>query len=242
MLKWILGIILILIILPAVVIGSWLVTQGALEATGDEAFCGTCHTMTPFVETYREDAHGGNNAQGFVAACTDCHHTGAGVPGPQPPNMQCQVCHSQPYKNCTNCHNLVADEEPNKYDIDPSVVQFKIAQNPSPHRPEYDYVVVRHVPVDPGTYDDWGLTLPGYLDEPTWKYTSPHNILRITPQTTVADGATCATACHGTPDSPEGWFLRESDLYDGSGSRLPDYEANIGIVLPDPDVAPVNEN
>lgn len=73
MLKWILGIILILIILPAVVIGSWLVTQGALEATGDEAFCGTCHTMTPFVETYREDAHGGNNAQGFVAACTDCH-------------------------------------------------------------------------------------------------------------------------------------------------------------------------
>jgi len=174
------------------------------------------------------------------SSCSHCHRDG--VPSMTPANLQCQVCHSQPYKNCTNCHNLVADEEPNKYDIDPSVVQFKIAQNPSPHRPEYDYVVVRHVPVDPGTYDDWGLTLPGYLDEPTWKYTSPHNILRITPQTTVADGATCATACHGTPDSPEGWFLRESDLYDGSGSRLPDYEANIGIVLPDPDVAPVNEN
>ena len=148
-------------------------------------------------------------------------------------NLQCQVCHSQPYKNCTNCHNLVADKGADKFDINPSVVQFKIANNPSPHRPEYDYAVVRHVPVDPDTYADWGLTLPGYLDEPTWKYASPHNVLKNTPQTTVEDGQSCGASCHGTPDSPEGFFLRESDLRDSGGLELPDYEANIGIVIPD---------
>ena len=26
-------------------------------------------------------------------------------------NLQCQVCHSQPYKNCTNCHNLASAEK-----------------------------------------------------------------------------------------------------------------------------------
>ncbi len=148
-------------------------------------------------------------------------------------NLQCQVCHSQPYKNCTNCHNLVADEKADKFDINPSAIQFKIANNPSPHRSEYDYAVVRHVPIDPDTYADWGLTLPGYLDDPTWKYASPHNVILNTPQTTVEDGQFCGAACHGTPDSPEGWFLRESDLRDLGGAPLPDYNANIGIVIPD---------
>lgn len=171
--------------------------------------------------------------------CEDCHGTEAAwgnayhnahVDG-FASNLQCQVCHSQPYKNCTNCHNLDTAE---KYNIDPSVVQFKIAHNPrTDFRPEYDYVVVRHTPVDPGSFDDWGLALPGYLDVPTWKYTSPHNVIRWTAQTTVEAGQSCSTSCHGTPDSPEGFFLRESDLYEADGvTRLPDYEANIGIVMP----------
>ncbi len=160
------------------------------------------------------------------------HNVHVNESGPNP-NLQCQVCHSQPYKNCTNCHNLVADGKTDKFDIDPSVVQFKIAINPSPHRPEYDYSVVRHVPVDPDTYADWGLTLPNYLDEPTWKYASPHNVLKNTPQTTVESGQACSFSCHLTPDGPEGYFLRESDLRDSGGTPLPDYDANIGIVIPD---------
>jgi len=153
-------------------------------------------------------------------------------------NLQCQVCHSQPYKNCTNCHDLSTSE---KYNIDPSVLQLKVAKNDggdsglnNPNRPEYDYVLVRHVPVDPGTFDDWGLELPNYTEVPTWKYTSPHNIVRWTAQTT-SDGS-CGASCHGTPDTPEGFFLRESDLYEADGTTpLPDYNANIDFVMPDPD-------
>ncbi len=205
--------------------------------------CEACHTG--------EEMHGDGQYEGdhynhryevaTMPRCENCHSTlsdnqfhNAHVDGfVDGGNLQCQVCHSQPYKNCTNCHNLVADEKTDKYDINPSVVQFKIAKNPSAHRSEYDYSVVRHVPVDPDTYADWGLTLPDYLIEPTWKYASPHNVILSTPQTTVEDGQGCGASCHGTPDSPEGFFLRESDLRDLSGNPLVDYDANIGIVIPD---------
>jgi hypothetical protein len=165
------------------------------------------------------------------AACTDCHHTGAGVPGPQPPNMQCQVCHSQPYKNCTNCHNMVPG--PEGYDIEPSVLQLKIAQNPSEYRQEYDYSIVRHIPIDPGTFANWGLDLPEYTSKPTWMYSSPHNVIASTAQTQVPEGASCAASCHGTAEAPSAFLLRESDLYEEDGvTRLVDYDANIGIVIP----------
>jgi hypothetical protein len=145
-------------------------------------------------------------------------------------NLQCQVCHSQPYKNCTNCHNLT-DEG---YDILPSVVQLKIGRNPSPYRDEYDVCIVRHTPIDPGTFANWGLDLPDYLSKTTWQYASPHNILRSTPQTTVDAGQSCYAACHGSADGPDGYLLRESDLYEMDGTTpLVDYDANIGIVIPD---------
>jgi thiosulfate/3-mercaptopyruvate sulfurtransferase len=202
--------------------------------------CELCHT--------KEEIHGDNQHAGehyksryevaTMPRCEDCHsplpsnsyhniHLGAGATANNRV-LQCQVCHSQPYKNCTNCHNLGTPG----FDIDPSRAQFKIAKNANPYRPEYDYAVVRHVPIDPGTYADWGLDLPGYLDEPTWKYASPHNILRWTPQTTVDQNKGCYDNCHNTPDSPAGYFLRESDLYADDGvTKLPDHDANIGIVV-----------
>ncbi|UJF17282.1 NapC/NirT family cytochrome c [Vibrio sp. SS-MA-C1-2] len=36
-------------------------------------FCSSCHTMEPMAETFKLSVHGGNNAQGFVAECVDCH-------------------------------------------------------------------------------------------------------------------------------------------------------------------------
>jgi len=172
--------------------------------------------------------------------CEDCHGDEAGWDNAYhaahvngfagDANLQCQVCHSQPYKNCTNCHNLqtAAGES---YDIEPSVVQLKIARNPSPYRTEYDFVVVRHTPIDPETFANWNLSLPGYLSKSTWQYSSPHNVRRWTEQTTVPEGASCSVTCHQSPDGPEGFLLRESDLYDGQGARLVDYDANIGIVI-----------
>jgi len=120
-----------------------------------------------------------------------------------------------------------------KFDINVSEIQLKIGVNTNPNRSEYDFSLVRHVPVDPGTFDDWGLALPEYLSVPTWKYTSPHNIIRWTAQTTVESGQSCSDSCHNTEDSPQGFFLRESDLYEADGvTRLPDYDANIDYVIP----------
>jgi hypothetical protein len=207
--------------------------------------CEGCHSATEIHgdSQYDGDHYNHRYEVKTMPRCEDCHgseanwdndYHNAHVDG-NFSNLQCQVCHSQPYKNCTNCHNLVPDEKSEKFDIDPSVVQFKIAKNPrTDTRGEYDYVVVRHVPVDPGTYADWGLILedPDYSSEPTWKYTSPHNILERTPQTTVEEGQSCSFSCHQTEDSPNGFFLRESDLYGPDGVALPDYEANIDIVIP----------
>ncbi len=200
----------------------------AVDAGSD---CNECHVdgdPATFVFSSAEINHA-HHSEASSAACSDCHHV-HGVPGGTPPNMQCQVCHSQPYKNCTNCHNMTAEG----YDIEPSTVQLKIARNPSPYRTEYDVALVRHIPIDPDSFANWGLSLPGYLSNPTWLYTSPHNVIRSTPQTAVVDGESCAYSCHQSPDGTDGFLLRESDLYEEDGvTQLVDYEANIGIVIPE---------
>ena len=87
--------------------------------------------------------------------------------------------------------------------------------------------MVRHVPVDPNTFADWGLALTNYTSKPTWVYASPHNILRWTAQTS---GATCSSACHNAPAG--GVLLRESDLYEADGvTPLPDYECNLEVII-----------
>ncbi|KHT65323.1 cytochrome C [Photobacterium gaetbulicola] len=44
-----------------------------LHAFSTNEFCGSCHTMQPMLETFEQSIHGGNNSQGFVAECVDCH-------------------------------------------------------------------------------------------------------------------------------------------------------------------------
>ena len=131
-------------------------------------------------------------------------------------DLQCQVCHSQEYKNCYNCHAGIGLEEP-------STLGFKIGLNPLPSAARsWDYVVLRHVPVNPTTFDDWGLSLPDFDSLPTWKYASPHNIRLNTPQTDTTGTGNCYEACHGNSDL----FLDVSDLRD--------YEinANQNVIVP----------
>ncbi len=192
--------------------------------TGD---CTSCHpdgfgSATVSAADKNHAHHGG--------VSVDCSHCHDPVPGVSLPVAQCQTCHSQPYKNCTNCHNLT-DEG---FDINESIVQLKIGRNPSPHRAEYDIAIVRHTPIDPNTFANWGLDLPDYLTKSTWQYASPHNVLRSTPQTTVEAGQSCAASCHGSPDGPQGYLLRETDLYEADGTTpLVDYQANIDYVIPE---------
>lgn len=43
------------------------------ETTAGANFCGSCHTMKPFVSAFEMHVHGGNNEFGFQAKCNDCH-------------------------------------------------------------------------------------------------------------------------------------------------------------------------
>ena len=102
--------------------------------------------------------------------------------------VQCQVCHSVGYKNCYNCHVGEGLRFPSRMD-------FRIGLNyePTTDRP-WEYVLVRHIPIAPDSYSEFGISMPQYTSHPTWLYTSPHNIQKNTPQT-----ETCLS-CHGNPD------------------------------------------
>lgn len=44
-----------------------------ITLTNTDTFCVTCHSMNPFRQAWLDSAHGGNNPQGVVAQCVDCH-------------------------------------------------------------------------------------------------------------------------------------------------------------------------
>lgn len=170
-----------------------------------------------------------------IAKCVDCHdpaegsntwhvmHTGdsSSSAGRE---LQCQVCHSQDYKSCNSCHvgeGITGD----------SYQTFKIGKNPLKDLNGFDYALLRHIPVSEDTYTGWGLAkLDNYSAVETWKYTSPHNIRRFTARTDTTGGQNGCASCHGTEDSPQGFFLRASDL-----ESLPQAEqdANQDVIVPD---------
>jgi thiosulfate/3-mercaptopyruvate sulfurtransferase len=139
----------------------------------------------------------------------DCHPgvaPGDGVPNHTETHFEavsCQVCHSTTYKNCYSCH-VSQEEGVAIFKIEPSVMGFEIGYNPiqSEDRP-WKYVPLRHVPVDPESFAYYGEDLlPNFAALPTWKYATPHNIQRNTPQTETCD------ACHGNAEL----FLTADDV------------------------------
>jgi len=156
-----------------------------------------------------------------AANCTDCHE-GLQFGSVRDHRIhhnrvQCQVCHSQTYTNCFSCHART-DENGIAYnaaglDYEDMKIGFNLDRIPGNN---YKFVLLRHVPVDPGLFAEY---VQGGLDRfdvaPTWKRTSPHNIRRRTWQ-----NASCNN-CHGQRDL----FLSEDDLLD--------YEekANFGVTV-----------
>jgi len=71
--KWLLILLFVALLLGGLASGGWILTETAVQATSDKAFCGRCHSMQPFVASYEQGVHGGKNPQGLVAQCVDCH-------------------------------------------------------------------------------------------------------------------------------------------------------------------------
>jgi len=158
----------------------------------------------------------------LVAQCEDCHSysvTDSNDPEynqyhathwiGSSSHLQCQVCHSQSYKSCNGCH--AKGNAASGGITGSSYASFKIGKNylKNGDRP-YDFALVRHIPIAPDTYDNWNgsITLTSFAAEPTWKYTTPHNIRRWTAQTDTSGTVWCGQSCH----SNESLFLKTTDV------------------------------
>lgn len=169
------------------------------EMHGQPAECQTCHTGPELTSVAPAD-HRYAGVQS--PRCETCHTPAAiaqdGLPMHEAhgSDLSCQVCHSIAYTSCDNCHVALSDTTGNPFfATDASYLGFFIGLNPdrSYDRP-YQYVPVRHIPISTESFSFYGENLLAFFDAlPTWKYTTPHNIQRETPQ-----AETC-NACHGNP-------------------------------------------
>jgi thiosulfate/3-mercaptopyruvate sulfurtransferase len=171
--------------------------------------CYQCHKISDYHGDGTENAHryDGNPSP----RCEDCHAEETSERSEvlehtlHQDKVSCNVCHvSGPYKNCYNCHVGLDEKELPFYTTDESQMAFKIGRNPlqSEERP-WEYVLVRHVPVEPDTFEFYGDDLlPDFHAVATWKYATPHNIQRITPQNESCN------QCHGN----EELFLTADDV------------------------------
>lgn len=149
--------------------------------------------------------------------CVDCHT------GQESSNMyhsehfedfNCQVCHSQDYNNCASCH--IHGEGARV----PAYMDFKIAMNPIPDViKDYKFTLVRRTLSAPDSWEKYGVPEYANFDAfPTYNYTTPHNILRWTTRTEVAEGASCSSNCHIRKEDGvlinKSLFLFEENLLD----------------------------
>lgn len=201
--------------------------EGSVHWLQEGMSCFDCHDVSHYHGDGTEYAHRYEGPPGVN--CLDCHPEAAPDQSEIPEHtvhqggVACEVCHvSGPYKSCYNCHVAIDDEGLPYYRTDDSELIFKIGRNPlqSDDRP-WDYVLVRHVPVTPDTFAFYGDDLlPAFDNVPTWKYTTPHSIRRVTPQNESCE------SCHGNADL----FLTADDV------APEELEANAAVIVQVPPI------
>ncbi len=137
--------------------------------------------------------------------CEDCHDEADNIYHDMHyDDFNCQVCHSQDYNNCGECH-VHGDGA-----RIPSYQDFKIALNPIPEtKPGYKMTLVRRTLAAPDNWEVYGVDEYANFEAfPTYNYTTPHNIQRWTSRTQV-DGA-CYINCHIRNEGDE---LINKELY-----------------------------
>lgn len=133
--------------------------------------------------------------------------------------VACQVCHAQTSKSCFSCHVGTDKKGLPYYKCKEARMVLKIGMNPvKTERRPYDYVVVRHPPVAPQTFDAYIKEgLKHFDDLPTWKPSFPHNIKRNTRQNQECNN------CHGN----KALFLSNTDL------AAWEITANANVIVPE---------
>jgi hypothetical protein len=213
------------------------------SSRGGHAYLGVASGTQPDVHLKKAgfkcmDCHSGSELHGSgekvvqryaykeLPTCDKCHQ------GKQNSNMHhtvhyddfnCQVCHSQNYNNCGSCH--VHGEGARI----PSYMDYKIALNPIPDiKTGFKFSLVRRTLAAPDNWEKYGVSQYASFDVfPTYNYTTPHNILRWTERTQVAEGAACSANCHirnegGTLVNKKNFLFKENllDWEKGATSRI----------------------
>lgn len=146
------------------------------------------------------------NCHGDVSSANIYHQTHINT-------FNCQTCHSQDYNNCGSCH--IGGEGARI----PSHIKFKIGMNPIPDIKPYKFATVREALSAPDSWQEYGVpVLKNFDSNPTYKYTTPHNIQRWTARTDTTGGKACMESCHirkeGDQYINKEYYLFDSDLYD----------------------------
>ncbi len=167
--------------------------------------CVKCHTETNLHGDQGTTTTPANRyANAETPKCVDCHPNVAPGGDENPMHqshgniLSCEVCHSVTYTSCDGCHVAISDKSKKPfYETQDTYSTFLIGRNPirSADRP-YQYVTVRHIPIDADSYSYYGKNLlPNFNTLPTWAYATPHNIQLNTPQNASCD------KCHGGDSS-----------------------------------------
>lgn len=168
-------------------------TQPDVHLTSVDFVCIDCHDA--------DELHGDGNpveqryAYDKLPKCENCHSNLNSINSYHSmhyDDFNCHVCHSQVYNNCGSCH-IHGDGA-----RIPSYLGYKIAENPLPDlKPGFNFTLVRRTLAAPDNWDLYGVSQYANFNVfPTYNYTSPHNLLRWTDRTNVADGKVCSSNCH----------------------------------------------
>ncbi|MBI9071593.1 MAG: hypothetical protein JEY94_08335 [Melioribacteraceae bacterium] len=174
--------------------------------------------------------------------CEDCHSNLEEANNYHKTHLStfnCQTCHSQDYNNCGSCHIPGLPEEGALAKVSGGVGAriasyqgFKIGMNPlkTTSKPQYKMALLRRSLSAPDSWSGYGVeNLSNFDVAPTFKYTTPHNIIKWTTRTGFKNDegnwegyAKCYDGCHIIA---EGDSLRNKGLY-LFNEDLEDWELN----------------
>ncbi|MGE5498515.1 MAG: hypothetical protein ACM3Q2_10610 [Syntrophothermus sp.] len=187
--------------------GQAIGTVPDVHLTKKQYTCLNCHT--------KNEVHGDGQIydqrykMSMLPKCENCHSGMASKNAYHQAHIStfsCNTCHSQDYNNCGSCH--IAGEGARIA----SYQGFKIGMNPIPETKPYKFAVLRRSLMAPDSWSSYGVAALSNFDvKPTYKYATPHNIIRWTSRTQVADGKPCYDACHISKNA-DGTY-RNKELY-----------------------------
>ncbi len=197
--------------------------------------CMSCHTQN--------EIHGDGNIydQRYKVAelpkCVNCHSdvTSSNIFHNAHMNtFSCHTCHSQDYNNCGSCH--IGGEGARI----PAYQGYKIGMNPiSDTKPGFKFTLLRRSLMAPDSWMEYGVPILANFDvRPTYKYTTPHNIIKVTSRTGYKDSIgnwvayprlSCKDGCHIIKNQN----YKNKELYLFESDLIEDWEksANVNIIV-----------